>query len=217
MTVILFISTIIVFLTIDHFVRRNKTAAAVAPLQKAAPVRIPAGIFFSKNHTWLSLFPSGKVQLGVDDFVARLFGTPAVTLLKNDHDTVRKGDPILRLNEGKNELVLRSPIDGTVEIANHRLSQQPELLNESLFVDGWAYTITPVSTNDLRSFFLGTETRTWLRQETGRLRDFFAELTAAPGLAPAMLQDGGLPADGVMNALTPEQCHNFQERFLTVE
>jgi len=216
MTVLLFISTIIIFLTIDYFVRRRtKTAAAIQPvLQKAIPMRTPAGIFFSRSHTWLSLFPSGRIQLGIDDFLARMFTKPHITMLKKNSDRVSKGEPIVRIAEGKNEVVVRSPIDGVIEHANSALTANPALLTESLFSEGWAYTINPARTNDLRSFYLGEDTRVWLKQEMGRLRDFFAHL-AAP--TPAFMQDGGLPAAGIMDNLNPDQCKKFESEFLRVE
>ena len=216
MTVLLFISTIIIFLTIDYFVRRGKRAAmAVQPvLQRAIPMRTPAGIFFSKSHTWLSLFPSGKVQLGIDDFLARMFTKPRITMLKHNSEHVAKGEPIVRIAEGKNEVVVRSPIDGVIENVNSGLSANPALLSEALFSEGWAYTIQPARTDDLRSFYLGEDTRVWLKQEMGKLRDFFAQL-AAP--SPAFMQDGGLPAAGIMDNLNPDQCRKFENEFLRVE
>ncbi len=216
MTVLLFISTIIIFLSIDYFIRRSKkTAIAVQPeLQKAIPMRTPAGIFFSKSHTWLSLFPSGKVQLGIDDFLARMFTRPKITMLKRDSEQVTKGEPIVLIAEGKNEVVVRSPIEGVIENVNSVLSANPSLLAEALFSEGWAYTIKPTRTDDLRSFYLGEDTRVWLKHEMTKLRDFFAHL-AAP--SPAFMQDGGLPAAGLMDNLNPDQCRKFENEFLRVE
>jgi glycine cleavage system H protein len=215
MTVLLFISTIAAFLAVDYFVRRNKgVVPAVQPILKnAIPMRTPAGIFFTRSHTWLSLFPSGKVQLGIDDFLARMFSAPTIVLLKNNSDRVLKGEPILRVTEGNNEVIVRSPIDGTVDNVNNALVRKPSLLSEALFSEGWAYTITPASTNDLRAFYLGEDTRVWLRDELGRLRDFFARLS---GPAPAFMQDGGLPAAGIMDNLNPEQCKKFENEFLRI-
>lgn len=216
MTVLLFISTIVVFLTIDYFVRRNKAIVAVAQpiVRKAIPIRIPAGIFFTKSHTWMSLFPSGKVQLGIDDFLARMFSEPQIALLKNNSDKVRKGEPILRVTEGNNQVIVRSPIDGIVDNANLALVKKPSLLSEALFSEGWAYTITPQNTKDLRAFFLGEETRVWLRDEIGRLRDFVAQLTTP---TPVFMQDGGIPAKGLMDNLNAEQCKKFEKEFLNID
>jgi len=181
---------------------------------RTIPMRTPAGIFFTKSHTWLSLFPSGKVQLGIDDFVARMFNRPEIEMLKNNGDTIKKGDAILRLKQDEKEVIVRSPIEGVIELANMKLAKKPELLSEALFSEGWAYTITPSRTNDLRAFYLGNDTRVWLKEEMGRLRDFFAHMSAP---VPVYLQDGGDIAPGVFKNLNKEQCKQFENQFLLVD
>ncbi|MDD8017831.1 MAG: hypothetical protein PHP42_05625 [Bacteroidota bacterium] len=216
MTILVFILTIVVFLTIDYFVQRNKKAVRVSqPIKTHAfTMRTPAGIFFTKSHTWLSLFPSGKIQLGVDDFLARMFTRPSVMFLKMTGDHIVKGEPIVRLEEGNNKVVVRSPIEGIVENVNEALAKHPALLNEALFSEGWAFTLRPSRTTDLKAFYLGDDTRVWLKEEMGRLRDFFSSL-ATP--VPAFMQDGGEIVGGVMNHLNSEQCKKFENEFLHVE
>jgi glycine cleavage system H protein len=216
MTVLLFISTIVAFLTIDYFVQRNKkTILATQPIPiRTVQMRTPAGIFFTKSHTWLSLFPSGKVQLGIDDFVARMFNRPVIELLKVDGEAIKKGDAILRLKQEEKEVIVRSPIEGVIELTNRELAKKPELLSEALFSEGWAYTIKPSSTNDLRAFYLGSDTKVWLKEEMGRLRDFFAHMSAP---IPVYLQDGGDIAPGVFKNLNKEQCKQFENEFLRID
>jgi glycine cleavage system H lipoate-binding protein len=216
MTVLLFITTIVVFLTIDHFVQRRKKPylAAEPILQKAMPMRTPAGIFFAKSHTWLSLFPSGNIQLGIDDFLAHMFKTPRVAMLKNVNEPVAKGEPIMRIAEGTNEVLVPSPLDGVIKNVNFNLPADPALLTEALFSEGWAYTIAPAHVSDLRKLYLGEDTRAWLKQEMAKLRDFFAQATAP---AAVFLQDGGLPAAGIIHHLNAEQCKQFEDAFLRVD
>lgn len=216
MTVLLFISTIVLFLTVDYFIQRKRKTVplgqAVRP--RTLSFRVPAGIFFTKSHTWLSLFPSGKVQIGVDDFLARLFTHPEITMLKQNGDSVTKGDPILQLKEGANTVVVRAPIEGKIESVNTALTKDSSRMNDALFSEGWAYTIDPANANDLRTFYLGNSTRVWLKNETERLRDFFAHLSTP---VPAFMQDGGEMSRGVLNNLNSEQCKKFEDEFLRVE
>ncbi len=216
MTVLLFISTIVAFLTIDYFVQRKKKTVPVAETvrPRASTMRIPAGIFFTKSHTWLSLFPSGKVQLGVDDFLARMFNKPQIEMLKTAGENVVKGEPIVRLKEGVNTIIVRSPLNGAIETVNNELQKHPVVMNEAMFSEGWAYTIQPANSNDLRSFYLGENTRVWLKEEIGRLRDFFAHLSTP---SPVFMQDGGEIARGVLNNLNSDQCKKFEDEFLRVE
>jgi glycine cleavage system H protein len=218
MTVLLFVATILVFLGIDYMVRRSKveTPVAAAQAQPVPELRFPEGIFFSKTHTWLNLFPSGTVQLGVDDFVKRMFAHPQVTLLKAEGERVAKGESIIRMHEGGNTFCVHSPIEGRITKLN---TQRSGHVKNDLFVHGWAYSIEPKGgASELRNFFLGAETRTWVKSEFARLRDFMAEATASKNeYASVWLQDGGEPMPGILSHVTPEACQRFEQQFLSNE
>lgn len=221
MTVILFIATIAVFLGVDHFVRRAKGEVSSVPVrQDVVPAfRFPDGIFFSKTHTWLNLFPSGTVRLGVDDFVKRMFANPQVSLLKAEGDTVRKGEPIIRMQEGGNTFFVHSPIEGRVSKLNTRRIGSSKAATGDLFAQGWAYMVEPAGgSSDLRTFMLGAETRTWMKTELARLRDFIAEVASPAGeLVPITLQDGGEPMPGILTNIAPDECARFERQFLSNE
>jgi glycine cleavage system H protein len=222
MTVLLVVATLLFFLGLDYVVRRvrarNASPAAVpaTPITAPAlPVRIPDGIFFAKTHTWINLFPSGKVRLGVDDFVTRLLASPKVQYLKKQGDHVQRGEPILRLQEGDRTLTVRAPLSGIVLSANQTLMEHPEKMKELLFSEGWAYTIQPDKTSQLRGLLLGEETHQWVRNEFARLRDLLAGVHGAQGLSPALLQDGGVPVAGLIDTAPAEVWKRFENEFLT--
>jgi len=221
MTVLLVALTIVVLLAIDAVVRAVRVrwgiqpAVAIAGRQlRTYPVRIPDGIFFSRSHTWLDLFPSGRVRLGVDDFVGRLLERPEVIHLKAVGDFVKKGEPILVLKEGDRSLTVRAPIEGEVLTRNDAIEEHPELLKEKLFSDGWAYTFRPSQLSELRQMKLGEETRRWIANEFSRLRDVFAGVTVDEELVPALLQDGGAPVAGALKQMTNDVWQLFDQAFL---
>jgi glycine cleavage system H protein len=221
MTVLFFVATIIFFLSLDWVVQRLKKAKAgesVLVPQAAAqanPLRIPEGIFFARSHTWLNLFPSGKIRLGVDDFVGTLMENPRITFSLKSGAHVEAGDPLLVMEEGDRKVTIRSPLAGEILAVNEDLERSPQLMRESLFSEGWAYTIRPRRLEELRSMLIGTETRAWMTQEFGRLRDLLAG-AAAGQLAPAALQDGGAPAPGLLKHLDASKLQEFEEQFLQV-
>lgn len=221
MTVIFVALTIVFFLALDVVVRRVKArkevpSMAVYTAQPAYPVRLPDGIFFAKSHTWLNLFPSGKVRLGVDDFVGRLLDKPQVEYLKSAGASVKKGEPLFALSEGGRTLTVRAPMNGRIISQNDQLAKNPGLLKENLFSEGWAYTIQPEKPSDLGKLMLGDETRNWIPQEFRRLRDVFATVPSEGDLVPALLQDGGPPVAGALKQMGPEVWENFDEEFLQV-
>jgi glycine cleavage system H protein len=222
MAAIFVVATILAFLAVDWIVQRQKMkkqgAASVPVAQAAAPyrLRIPEGIFFAKSHTWLSLFPSGKVRMGMDDFVASLLDRAEITLVKKEGDHVEKGEPLLVLSRSGQALTVRSPITGDVVSVNQKLEEMHNLGHADLFSDAWAYTIQPSRPAELRGLMLGTESRSWMTEELRRLRDFFSA-SIANGIPAPVLQDGGAPASGALLQLGPEAWKRFEQQFLQSE
>ena len=223
MTVLFVITTILVFLAIDAFVRRSrekKRSLAVPFVQRyqahTTPVRIPEGVFFARSHTWLNMFPSGKVHVGIDDFVTRLLEKPQITLLSKMGDRVAKGDPLLLLKEDGRELTVHAPMDGEILAVNEDLPLKPELMKNLLFTDGWAYSMKPERPSELKDMLLGEETRMWIAEEFRRLRDVFAGMSQHGELVPALLQDGGPPVAGAMKQMPVSVWNRFEREFLVV-
>ena len=107
-------------------------------------------------------------------------------------------------------------MDGRIVGVNEKLPQNPSLLKENLFSDGWAYTIQPEKPSELRQMLLGEETRRWIPEEFRRLRDVFAAVPSQDNLVPALLQDGGPPVAGALKYMGDEVWNDFDEKFLSV-
>jgi glycine cleavage system H protein len=221
MTVLFVVATIILFLIIDWLVLKYKKqpAIAVQPAGKQQArdyfsLRIPEGVFFSKSHTWLNLFPSGKVQIGIDDFVSRLLDSPDVILLKRTGEKIHRGDAIIQFKEHDRVLTIHSPIDGEVLSVNEELVKNPLLMKESLFSDGWGYMMKPARLSDVKQMFLGGETKTWIAQEFQRLKDFLSSFKSDGVAAPVFMQDGGLPLPGSLHHMDDIVWKRFQNEFL---
>jgi glycine cleavage system H protein len=220
MTVLFVIGTIIVFLVVEVLVHRASAekraregvVAASGGQARTYPVRIPDGIFFARSHTWLNLFPSGKVRLGVDDFVGRLIEKPEVILLKSEGSEVKRGEPILTLREGDRSLTIRAPMDGQILGVNDSITSSPSLLKEKLFTDGWAYMLKPRKPSELRQMLIGEETRQWIAEEFTRLRDLFTQEGGT--VVSALLQDGGLPIGGALEGAEGRIWEQFDRLFL---
>ena len=217
MTAVFVVATIIVFLTIDAIVQRSRKKQSQPALSQPVeyPVRIPDGIFFTKSHTWLNLFPSGMVRIGVDDFVGRMLEHPEIIFLKKPGDAILRGESMLVFREGDRALTIRSPLDGSISSCNENLPKNPSWLKDRLFSDGWGYALKPRRMSDMKDLLLGNETRSWIKAEFGRLRDFFARATSQ-GVAPAYLQDGGPPMAGIMKTMDKRVWEEFERRFLLV-
>ncbi len=214
MTVLFVVLTIVLALAVDWLLHRNRVPALVPAAVSPASVRVPSGVFFARSHTWLNLFPSGHAWLGVDDFVVRLLDSPTVRFLAEPGAHVKRGAPLLSLEQGGHALTVRAPIDGHVLAFNDALLARPGLLQRAPFCEGWVCDVRPDRNADLKSLLLGDETRGWMDEEFGRLRDVFAG--AGGAVEPAMLQDGGPPIAGAMKHVGADVWERFDHEFLEV-
>lgn len=203
-------------------VRRNKKAIHGkgdhrAPRVDAGSINAPRGLWFDKSHTWAFMEQNGMVRVGIDDFLQHITGPLSRIMMKNPGEQVVKGDKILTLIQHGKQLVICSPVSGTIRSQNGLLNSHTTLLNTAPFTDGWVYTIEP--TNWLREtqfLFMAEKYTAWLKQEFCRLREFFATSVMAHqgSYMPIVLQDGGEVQDNVLSGFGPEVWEEFQEKFV---
>src|SRR5512145_249134 len=130
LVVIAFLLLLIPFwLALNHRVNVRETVRKALGVLSANVLRIPQGVFYSKNHTWAYLEKSGIARIGLDDLLLHITGEVSVNHLKNPGDRVTKGDLVAQIDQNGKSLDIFSPISGEVVSANPVLNGNRELLN----------------------------------------------------------------------------------------
>ena len=101
--------------------RRLADASAAGPL--ALPLRelitrLPAGIFLQPTFTWGQVRSGGDVEIGVHPMLLSLLGPNPQVEMPSAGEHVEKGQPLMTVGSGERRLVVRSPIGGSVSMAN---------------------------------------------------------------------------------------------------
>ncbi|MEE4260862.1 MAG: glycine cleavage system protein H [Bacteroidales bacterium] len=180
-------------------------------------LRIPRGLFYNKNHTWLFLEKTGNAKLGLDDFMTRIVGHVDVNSLKAEGEILKKGELLAEINQDGKKLLVFSPISGEIVHVNTALQEDPDLLNEDPYEKGWMYAVEPSNwKKETQSFYMADEAASWIKSEVERLKDFLAVSVAKHSSEPAMvtLQEGGEIRQHILSELDGEIWHDFQESFL---
>ena len=201
----------------------NKQVNVTKQLQKvlgiltANSLRIPQGLFFSKNHTWTHLEKSGAAKIGVDDLLLHITGSIKFKKLRKPGDLIKKGDLLAEIDQNGKILQLLSPISGTIINTNTVLVESPDIVNEDPYGKGWIYKLKPTNwVADTTNYFLAEEATNWSALELERFKDFMAESMKKYSPEPSMviLQDGGELCDNPLSEMPSEVWHDFQENFL---
>jgi len=197
-----------------HGARRAEAETVVQPERPAhagalalAPAgwfTAPDGVLLHPGHTWAREAPGGLVEVGLDDFAARLLGPVVRIDAPTPGSEVAQGAPALQATEGGKRVALVSPVAGRVAEVNPSTGAW---LREP-YGAGWLFKVRPARlATDRRQLLEGAPARQWLQQ---------AEAALAARLSPdlgAVLQDGGTPVHGIAQELEPERwdalCREF--------
>lgn len=102
----------------------------------------------SQDHVWVRLDEEGA-RLGISDFAAEALGKIIYVDLPEIGAEVKRGDPFAAVESGKAQVELSSPITGKVVKVNHRLAEEPDLINQDCFGKGWIALLTTTETSAL--------------------------------------------------------------------
>lgn len=183
----------------------------------AQALRIPQGMFLSRNHTWAYLERSGLARVGLDDLLLHLTGEVKFVSLKAPGESIRKGDVLAEIEQQGKILKVYSPVSGTIMQSNPLLFSDPGQLNADPYRNGWIYSLTPNNWKaETGGFYLAGEASQWLRKELERFKDFITVEQSRYSTAPSMvvLQDGGELQDHTLETMPRECWQDFQKEFL---
>jgi hypothetical protein len=126
--------------------------------------------------------------------------------MKNEGESIKKGEQILSIIQNGKQLNLYAPVSGIIKEQNKALDKNTSIINSSPYTDGWIYKIEP--TNWFREnqlLFMADKHKQHIKKEFSRLKDF---------LAVSLNSDGGELRDGTLSNLGPEVWEDFQTNFI---
>jgi len=201
----------------------NKQTKISGQIQKALGflsagiLKIPQGLYYSPNHTWMHMERSGFAKVGLDDLLLHLTGEVKFKIQRSQGDAIMKGDLLTEIDQNGKLLRIFSPVSGKIVETNQVLNDNPELLNADPYGKGWIYKIKPTNwMADVKACYFAEEATTWSAKELERFKDFLAVNMKNYSPEPSMviLQDGGELCDHSLSALSPEIWRDFEKEFL---
>ncbi len=100
-------------------------------------MRFPEDLKYTEDHEWLS--PAGRV--GITDYAQDALGDVVFVELPEVGAVVKAGDAVGVIESVKSVSDLYSPASGKVVKVNEQLRDQPELINQDPFGEGWVFEL----------------------------------------------------------------------------
>ena len=206
MTVILVLSTFVVFILIDFVLSRNKVVqteeeyagAGVAVLDPSyvEGFLVPEKLQYHPGHSWAMRERKRLARVGVDEFAAALMGRIERVELPKPGTWLRQGQKAFSFYRDGEKTEVLSPTEGEVVEVNREIAADASLLRKDPYGAGWLLMVNvPDEETVSRNMVPAGMVRNWMRDAVERL------YSLQPQLAGAVAADGGRPAEDLFAAL----------------
>lgn len=109
---------------------------------------IPTPLYFTKTHEWVKQ-EEDALTLGITDHAQQLLGDLVFVELPEVGNKVCVGDEIGVVESVKAASDFYAPASGVIIAVNHKVSEDPSLVNKDPYGSGWLVKIKPSNAHEL--------------------------------------------------------------------
>ena len=155
--------------------------------------QVPTDVYyFHQGHAWAALEGTDRVRVGLDDFSQKIIGPADKIKLPEIGQTYYQDHICLSLFKQGRKASFEAPVDGVIETVNPKVRQQPNLVHDDPYGEGWLYLVKPTNLQrNLYNLSSGEANVTWINEEAHRL------LNLVESKAGVILPDGGAVVDNL--------------------
>ncbi len=177
----------------DKVQQEVASSAATPQIVDVFGFQVPTSVYYlHRGHTWARLEDNGRVRVGMDDFSQKILGPADELDLPDIGKVYYQGHVCMSLvREGHKAKVL-TPVDGAIEKVNSRVLQQPGLVHEDPYGEGWLFMVNPTNLRrNMENLLVGLTSVAYIDSESHRLLNLMETNVGAT------LPDGGSIIDDV--------------------
>ncbi|MCW5830416.1 MAG: glycine cleavage system protein GcvH [Deltaproteobacteria bacterium] len=122
--------------------------------------KVPKHLKYTEDHFWCDIEDDSTVRIGITAFAAERLGEILSITLPAEGDAVEaSGDCGELESEEKGSTELIAPLTGEVQAVNSDLIENPSLLVDDPWEDGWLFTLTPDDASEIKDLKTAEEYR----------------------------------------------------------
>mgnify|MGYP000847523699 FL=1 len=109
---------------------------------------IPADLYYTESHEWVRSNDDGTVTVGITDHAQHLLGDLVFVEIPEVGRAVTAAESCAVVESVKAASDVYSPLDGVVVEVNDALADNPELINEDPYGQGWIFRLKTAAALD---------------------------------------------------------------------
>mgnify|MGYP003496123521 FL=1 len=113
-------------------------------------MNIPSNLYYTKEHEWIRV-EGNEAFVGITDYAQSELGEIVFVDINTEGETLAQGDVFGSVEAVKTVSELNMPVTGEVLEINEAINDQPELVNNDPYGEGWMIKISVTNTDDLNN------------------------------------------------------------------
>ena len=118
-------------------------------------MNVPTDLLYTSDHEWVSVV-GNVATIGITDFAQGELGDIVFVEFPELNSTVEKGQSAGSIEAVKTVADLYMPISGTVIAVNENLDNNPEVVNDTPYGDGWMVKIEIANQDEISDLLTAT-------------------------------------------------------------
>ena len=110
---------------------------------------IPRNLKYSREHEWVELDSDGLAVVGITDHAQEALGEMVYVEGPEEGQSFIRGDACVVIESVKAASDVYAPVAGELAAFNEKLNDEPELVNQDPYSDGWLIKLRLTDPSDL--------------------------------------------------------------------
>jgi glycine cleavage system H lipoate-binding protein len=166
----------------------------------ASGFKLAQGYYYHPAHSWARFEHGGRIRVGFDDFLVKLFGPLDKLELPKLGALLKQNQIGWKFSRDSKAAPIRSPVSGTVLTVNYCTEDHPDIVHKDPYNEGWLFILEPdIPKKNIKKLYFGTNSVKWMENESRKLLRLIGpeyERLAATGGEPIDDVYGSIPKLG---------------------
>jgi glycine cleavage system H protein len=125
----------------------------------------PTDRFYSKDHEWAKDKGDGTVIVGITDYAQKMLTDIVFVELPQIGKKVVQGEPVAVVESVKSVSDVYAPVSGEVTAVNNKLEDEPALINQDAFGQGWIAILRMSNSGELSTLLSAVDYEKLIKEE----------------------------------------------------
>lgn len=127
-------------------------------------MNVPKELRYTKDHEWVRVDGDSAV-VGITDYAQEKLGSIVFVDLPPAGKSFQKGETLINVDSVKAVAEVYAPLSGEVETLNEQLKDNPEVINQDCYGQGWMIKMKMRNPSELEALLTAPAYETFIAKE----------------------------------------------------